>query len=338
MSDGCGDWETVATTVGQFDSNRAFASSTSFSGCHPTKFTGSSIADYSDAGSFRAPRFDAFSSTERILQHPTGGLAPNTRFYRTLKDTGRPVFLPKPRIHRVNGYLQDSSRIFTDPTTGSSGTSTRSYLVEKLSASIRSRSARKRAQLRNPYHNLERWSRSGTFDSLFSADGEQRSTKVGQQVVCNPTETGSITEETGTPVPNEHLLTNQKVGHTQARGSLGQESSTLFPFPLISLEEAARRQAFGVENGEEEGTITSGTRTRKDSSVNSSRGTQRTTPPTPYITKPRPTHRRYPTPAGIPGSSVSYHRYSGHSQGTCSVRFEFPALFAVYFSRSPSIH
>lgn len=315
MSDGCGDWETVATTVGQFDSNRAFASSTSFSGFHPTKLTGSSIADYSDGGNFQVPGFGACSSMERILQHPTSGPVPNSRFCRPLKDTGRPVFLPKPRIHRVNGYLQDSSRIFTDPTTGSSNISTRSHLVEKLGASLRSRSARKRTQLRNPYHNLEQWSRSETSDSLFSGDREETGTRFNNQATCNSPKRGSMTMGA---VGISNATTKADRGHTQARGSLGQESSTLFPFPLISLEEATRRQASVIENAEDDRTmtITSGTRTRKDSSVNSSKGTQRTTPPTPYITKPRPSYRLYPTPPALPGSSMSYYRYSHHSQGT----------------------
>jgi hypothetical protein len=124
------DWETVADSTGQFDSNRALASSMGLTGSYPLNVAGGSIADYSDTSSIHVPQFDTFSSsTERILQDPASEQMHNTRYPRTLNDTSRPVFLPKPRIHRVNGYLQNSHRMFTDTTTGSSTNSARSALV-----------------------------------------------------------------------------------------------------------------------------------------------------------------------------------------------------------------
>lgn len=333
-SDG-GDWETVATSVGMFDSNRAFPSSTAFSAAIPVKITGSSIADYSDGSSFRAARFDAFSSTDRILQHPTPGLGSSPRYRRTLKDTGRPVFPPKPRIHRVNGYLQNSCRVFTDQTTGSSGTSAKSYLVEKFSSSIRSRAARKRPQHRNPYHNLEQWSKFGSLESFFSGHTGRGAAVASSSAAMESVKTGNNEEltvegqeeescETKTdnrpgaaPASGVHLAANERTSKTlrPAHGSLGPESPTLFSFPLISLEEAARRQALGLDNGADNATITTGGRSRKESSVGSSWVTQRTTPPTPHIAKPLPTHRRRPTPIGIPSWAISHGRHSSSFQG-----------------------
>ncbi|KAK4147854.1 uncharacterized protein C8A04DRAFT_24410 [Dichotomopilus funicola] len=170
LSDGA-DWETVATSIGQFESNRAFASSMELdpSSGH-IKMTGSSIADYSDTESIHVPDFEGFSaSTEQILlqpvQPPRSCFQPSlrdydTRYPRTLNDTHHPVFTPTPRIHRTNGYLQRQSRLFMShlPGSGSDHNSVRSgggksaagnvtgsgtggngnSLVDRLSKSIRS--------------------------------------------------------------------------------------------------------------------------------------------------------------------------------------------------------
>jgi hypothetical protein len=347
MSDGA-DWETVATSVGQFDSNRALASSTGLSGSHPVKTTGSSIADYSDTSSVHVPQFDAFSSRERILQYPATDCTPDDRYRRTLRDTRRPVFLPKPRIHRVNGYLQNTHRMFTDPTTGSSGNSTRSALVEKLSASIRSRSARKREHRRDMDHNnSERWSKSKfrSLDSLSSTYSEQLDRTDEAQLAGSARETGStmapgskkLGEAAGNGVreqqhhnttsrllassipkepPVAHLKRVNPAEPHHSHQSFDLGSPTLFSFPLISLEEAAQRVALSRENeNDDDCTVTSGTRTRKNSSMDSSKATQRTTPLTPHLRKPVPTHSRRPTSASIMGISEAHRGYSGYAQG-----------------------
>jgi hypothetical protein len=76
-------------------------------GGRPTR---SSIADVSDNGEYFFTSSDRFPSTERILQHPQTDLAGERQVIRKLKDSDRPVFLPKPRQHRVNGYPIDSIR------------------------------------------------------------------------------------------------------------------------------------------------------------------------------------------------------------------------------------
>lgn len=348
MSDGA-DWETVATSAGQFDSNRALASSTGLSGSHPVKITGSSIADYSDTSSIHVPQFDAFSSSrERILQYPATDCTPEARYRRTLGDTRRPVFLPKPRIHRVNGYLQNSHRMFTDPTTGSSGNSTRNALVEKLSSSIRSRSARKREQRRGmSLNNSERWSRSKfeSLDSLSSTYSEKSEGMGGAQVAgsahqsrttsapskkkhseatggefqeeqCHGATSGLLASSLPKEPPVAHLKGLNPTEPRQSHQSFDLGSPTLFSFPLISLQEAAQRVALRKETeNDDDCTITSGVRTRKNSSMDSSKATQRTTPLTPCLRKPVPTHSRRPTSASIMGIPEPHRGYSGYAQG-----------------------
>ncbi|KAL2155017.1 hypothetical protein VTH82DRAFT_3693 [Thermothelomyces myriococcoides] len=114
MSDGA-DWETVATSVGQFDSNRALASSNGLSGSHLVKVTGSSIADYSDTSSVHVPHFDAFSSTERILPRKSSehmNMADNTSERSVFPGGKKPVFRTPPRlIARVRRNTSHSATV-----------------------------------------------------------------------------------------------------------------------------------------------------------------------------------------------------------------------------------
>ncbi|KAK3694026.1 hypothetical protein B0T22DRAFT_506163 [Podospora appendiculata] len=308
MSEG-GDWETVGTDVGGFDSNRACASSSSFTGNRVVKTTGSSIADYSDDGAWPVASFDGFSSAERILQHPTNGDAPSSRHLRTLKDTGRPIFLPKPRIHRVNGYPQNSCRLFTDPTSTTSGASAREYLVDKVTAPFRSNSARKLLYNRqNPYGAIDESSKFKFRGSFRSTNSDEKGAEE-VEIVANKAEQRQSrydkrnSRRPETPAQRVSFMDGQEKSYAQADESFGPESPVQFSFPLISLPEAARLQALRRESGEEDQTFTSSFRTRKNSSVVSSRATQRTTPLTPRatLTKPKPAHSRRPTtPFGIP--------------------------------------
>jgi hypothetical protein len=221
MSDGA-DWETVVTSD-QFDSNRALASSTGLSGGHPVNITGSSIADYSDTSSFYAPSFNEFSPSERILQPPDEAHAYNHARYRpALDDNRRPVFLPKPRIHRVSGYLQDAGRMFTDQSASSSGNSARSALVEKLSASIRSRSASKRILRRqSQYLNTEGWPNSNfeSLDSLSSTNTVRPGPRYGTRRAdsVHGHETGE------THYNNNNSSNNNNQGEMAAEGSSEQQ-------------------------------------------------------------------------------------------------------------------
>ncbi|KAJ9152135.1 hypothetical protein NKR23_g2630 [Pleurostoma richardsiae] len=103
------DWETVATSAGP-----PTGAGLSFTGhtvnSRGLKETGSSIADVSDSASSHHPELGRFASTERILQHPAPKSDASAFSKRTLKDTTKPIFLPKPRIHRVNGRAIETSR------------------------------------------------------------------------------------------------------------------------------------------------------------------------------------------------------------------------------------
>ncbi|KAK3328934.1 hypothetical protein B0H66DRAFT_7269 [Apodospora peruviana] len=341
LSEG-GDWETVGTEVGQFDSNRACASGTGFTGSRVIKTTGSSIADYSDDGRFIPASFsdETFISSDRILQHPMPGNASNSQHLRTLKDTGRPIFLPKARIHRVNGYPQDSIRTFT-AASGYSGSSVSRYLAEKFSNPLRSNSfAKRRQNWANPYENLEgskfdfRDSRgsanSVAFQPTSAAPTDMRREKPGlnAELTTEPKPVVKIAIDTAkakqsryartnqqppkTPVPDESFTTGQEKSYLQSEGSLGPESPVQFSFPLIPLHEAARREALRRASGEDLSFVSNTTRTRMNSSFISSKATQKSTPPTPFglVTKPLPVHARRPiTPFGDPeepgGLSIS---------------------------------
>ncbi|KAL2168788.1 hypothetical protein VTG60DRAFT_6827 [Thermothelomyces hinnuleus] len=82
--------------------------------------------------------------------------------------------------------------MFTDTTTGSSANSSRNALVEKLSASIRSRSARKRAQQLQRRSN-EQWPklRFESLESLSSTYSEQPSVTDSAPMASNACEGGS---------------------------------------------------------------------------------------------------------------------------------------------------
>ncbi|KAK0617973.1 hypothetical protein B0T17DRAFT_643034 [Bombardia bombarda] len=343
MSEG-GDWETVGTDIGNFDSNRACASGTTYSGGHHIiKTTGSSIADYSDAGDFPPPpSFDqSFSSADRILQHPGAGdyITNSSCQLRNLKDTGRPVFLPKPRLHRVNGYPTNSNRIFTDPTSKSSGTSAKDYFSEKLQ------------NWRNPYEDIGRSSRFNFRDSVGHQDqDEARKVKVARDATrkegskLNPTVNTrklKVPESHGKRISKRHskivpAAIEPPVGRAhdkevhQPSESFCPESPNQFAFPLISLPEAARLQAMKRQSEDDDQTFTSTVRTRKAFSVVSSKATQKTTPPIPHVgvTKPPPTRpARPPTLYGHPYDSEPYRSNTGRSSTVSSSnhsRYEQP--------------
>ncbi|KAJ4415629.1 hypothetical protein N0V85_002623 [Neurospora sp. IMI 360204] len=278
-SDG-GEWETVGSSVGQFNSHRAYASGTGFGTRSGLRTTGSSIADYSDTSSLAAETFGAFASTEKIMQHPMNGKY-NNYVVRTLKSDNRPVFLPQPRIHRVNGYPQDSCRLFDQATTSSSqGSSTRAYLAEKLTAPFRSLTSNKNTDRRHPYGS----SQSGPDNGNQQRDHDLRTAGLPPQ----------------TPRAHDSF---------QADTSIGTESPVQFSFPLIPLEEAARLQALKRRSDTNDHTFQSSPRTRKNSLVSclswkaSNKLAKKTGPSTPHTLprKPLPTHCREP---------VSNHRIS----------------------------
>ena len=272
------EWETVGSSVGQFNSYRAYASGSGFGTRFGLRTTGSSIADYSETSSIRDESFGAFASTEKIVQHPMSGKH-NNYVIRTLRGDNRPVFLPQPRIHRVNGYAQDSCRLFDQATTSSSqGSSTRAYLAEKLTAPFRSLTSSRNTDRRHPYGS----SQSGPDNSHQLRHHGLR--RLAPQ----------------TPQARDSI---------QANKSIGPESPVQFSFPLIPLEEAARLQALKRRSDANEHSFQTSPQTRKNSLVSclswkaSNKLTKKTAPSTPHTLprKPLPTHCREP---------VTNHRFS----------------------------
>ncbi|KAM7194267.1 hypothetical protein V8F20_008014 [Naviculisporaceae sp. PSN 640] len=294
-----GDWETVGTNVGHFDanrydSNRACASGSGFSDdFRIIKTTGSSVADHSDDG-YLAPSFghQSFDSGTRILQHPMPDVTA-TQHLRTLKDTGHPVFIPKPRFHQVNGYLQNSVRNLTGQNSSSTGSSATRYLAEKLTSPFRSESLKKKRQdWSNPYNNIDeskggpRWKDESEPDERQLAQAPEHEPRRSRYAQTNQ-------EHRLSPVAGSSFLSSPPIG-----GSSGATSSVQFSFPLIPLPEAVKLEALRRESGEDVSFNTSN-RTRKNSSLaSSSRATQKTTPPSlPAIARPPPAHQPRPVTA-----------------------------------------
>ncbi|KAK4245345.1 hypothetical protein C7999DRAFT_16425 [Corynascus novoguineensis] len=358
------DWETIATSVGRFGSNNALASSGGMSNSHHVKVAGSSIADYSDTSSVHVPHFDASMSTERILLQPSLRYMNTFSAPRALDDSGHPFFSPKPRIHRFNSYLQNSRRMFTDTTTGTGATSARSALVEKLRASIRSRSARKSVQrcdqyLDNPLFGLG-FDSTGSISSIYSDQvGVTESAPVARSAHEGKSTPISVNENTSGIVVVQHenkgkqiqemdkgLLASTFPGKPPAahvndqhptklsRSPGPMDSSTLFAFPLISLEEAARRATTRIQD-KDNFTVTSGVRSRKNSSTVSSKGTQRTSPPTPHIMEPKPAYARRPTSADILGIRAVHDGSSVYLQDRIALGHD---NVTFYKSRVPFVH
>ena len=307
LSDGA-DWETVPDSIGHFDSNRAIASSSYLTESHIGKPTGSSIADYSDDDSdVRTARGGIYSSTDRILPQPPPSVRTHPRYPR-LSETERPIFVPKPRIHKVNGYL-NPARLFTDPTTtASSANTTRSNFVEKISNSIRSCGFGKRDDSRHPYQYLEGSGNLGSLNSFLSCEMEPLKAKpqtgngdaahaTGQPLVSQAETNLSYKEKVEkwkleTPSLGLSTTTGNKVGFasTEHRKSIDARSPTQFAFPLISLEEAARREA--MKRSTENSTLKSTTETKMNSATANLNGIQKSVV---TISKPQPVHKRAPT-------------------------------------------
>ncbi|KAI8963672.1 hypothetical protein F5Y11DRAFT_364982 [Daldinia sp. FL1419] len=84
------------------------------------KVAGSSIADFSDdEGEDNRPSLCGSSCA--IIQHPLRGDEPVSYEVRAIKDTKRSVFLPKSKLFRGGGFVDNSSRYFSGNTTKNSG-------------------------------------------------------------------------------------------------------------------------------------------------------------------------------------------------------------------------
>ncbi|KAH8899306.1 hypothetical protein GQ53DRAFT_816462 [Thozetella sp. PMI_491] len=252
------EWVTEATTGG-FNSHRAFASSDIQSpltriGCP----VGSSLADTSDPGyndEFDLPigAHPGFPSNERILPTPPLAHCRGRSRGQTLRDTGRDVvFEARPRLHRVNGCLQDSFRNFqigTPRDSGPFGAASRAF-TSGLSS--------------NPYLNLERSNRfdfrddeSGTFgnehDETTPTDAKppQQTTRDSRYAVlnCPASESGKDAASMDSVDRENSARRKYSIVHS------GPQSPVYLECPLIDREEFARRQAVRRASGEEDQTF-----------------------------------------------------------------------------------
>jgi hypothetical protein len=323
-----GEWETVATSVGPDNSPRDFTPDIVLGRTFPVKIAGSSLAGYSDGESLsELPSehpsehpSEQFTSTLEMLPDPD----PTSRQCKSLKSTLPADFPAKPRIHRVNGYLHKAARLFTDPPSGDSRKSSRTHqIMERLGASIRSRFTGEREQNRQTSDNAKPLSNFRTRDSfgwfeMEEMGGDCRESEEEARVKPNTSinrKSDCVFAETGkrfpaAPSPGDSFPNFPTRFDDSDQGRMEQPAKTLFSFQLISLEEAARRQALKIENGEDDPIFNTGVTTGNNSRIGLSswRQTGRTTlltPPTPSITKPRPAHcrpghSRHPTSVGLP--------------------------------------
>jgi hypothetical protein len=255
---------------------------------------------------------------------PGGNDSPGARLPRTLKGADHPVFLPTPRIHRVNGYLYNSRCTTTDTTTGSCGNnSARSAPVEKIKPSLRIRTARKRAHRRNVYLNERQSdSRFQSLDSISSTYSKHPwrtngALMIGAALDCETMPPSIKMAAVGrrkrqgnevnkgllvSPIPREparaHLNT--------PTGPVPLGSPTLFSFPPTSPVKCAAIRSANENNL---------TVTGKSSSMVPSKAIQRTTPPTPHIAKPSTALSYRPSSASILGISMTDRGRSEYFKG-----------------------
>ncbi|KAL2270977.1 hypothetical protein VTJ83DRAFT_348 [Remersonia thermophila] len=360
------DWETV-NSIPNFDSTQAIASSSRLSDSQQINYAGSSIADVSDTSSFHVPRFEEATSKDRII--PGFSTTCNQTYPRhpaTLKRTDGPVFLPKPRIHRVNGYLQNSNRLFTDTSNSSSHQSFRSTFVDKITSSIRERFAKKRAQRQGEFSGEQTWrgSKLGSVDSFIHspntkevrvvqtnnghgghyiaplsqndhepADSDDGGRDRQQSYMSGPGPRISLTLRAPPPA---HLKENTQLTGPVSMVSGTAASPTLFSFPLISLEEAKKREALRKQLDSDYPNIHT-SRTRNNSTVKAPMPVaQGYCPPTPMSAVRRSSLSIF----GIPCSDQADHEEpvnaypTGRSRGISSTTSRWPGETQSILSRS----
>lgn len=248
------DWETVATTAPGFGSMQLHPPTGRGLGAinsRGAKVTGSSVADVSDDNSFYDVPFDEYASTDRIVQHPSGHEdSEESLQIHHISGTKVPVMVPKHRVHRVNGYPQNSSRMF--PPSQRSGTEAAAALARKVSSPFRQLSGRRPHRfspmpLQPPPFKLEKGRRKFEFrhhsqnsdrDPLFANGGVYEFQGVSSDTGNTRSETNNITvSELDDEDGDGHSLRDS----SSSKSSNGTAHS--FPFPLIPLPEAARLQA-----------------------------------------------------------------------------------------------
>ncbi|KAI6353854.1 hypothetical protein MCOR25_008857 [Pyricularia grisea] len=295
------EWETVGTFQAVNDSSPPYPPPKP-----PSKliygasvnFTGSSVADVSDDDiSLYDAQFDECGSKERIIQHPSNQVDNQPFKVRHLKDSNIPVFVPKQRVHRVNGLAQNSIRLLQESSSLSKGSNTtESSRTGKILNPFSALNKKYRDKLLPlPPRVTAETSRFEFRDSVCSSDQENPfdGKQFGKQ---------RVHDDSNAHEAHDNCMAN----HHDSQASTDYDMSTLsalsngshsFAFPLIPLPEAARLQAIRRESGINDQNFASNQgRERKKSfaSLGRNKGSTFATSNLPRV--PKTAHRRTPTP------------------------------------------
>ncbi|TLS23094.1 uncharacterized protein PpBr36_05581 [Pyricularia pennisetigena] len=295
------EWETVGTFQAVNDSSPTYAlpnPPSKFTHDASVNYTGSSVADVSDEDvSLYEAQFDEYGSKERIIQHPSNQVDNQPFKVRHLKDSNIPVFVPKQRVHRVNGLAQNSIRLLQGSTAQSKEINpTESSRTGKILNPFSALNKKYRDKLLPlPPRVTAETSRFEFRDSVCSTDKE------------NPFDGKQFGDQRVHDDSNSHDALNDCVtNHHNSQASTDYDLSTLsalsngshsFAFPLIPLPEAARLQTIRRESGiDDEAFASNKGRQRKQSfaSLGKNRGSAVATSNLPRL--PQTVHKRTPTP------------------------------------------
>ena len=259
-----------------------------------------SFTDISEASSYQG--YGHFPSTERIVQHPARKLSWDFGYrVRNLKDTEIPVLVPNSGFHRVNGFVQNTSRPYLGGSRAGKDKSPSTSLVRKLSNPFRRSSPRRPRFSQVPYSKSQR---SARYSIQLSDPDDQRPAKRRSL--------GGIAKIPVSPAPNllvpetpKEQLTTAKSPTRDRADTVGSSAAEFTPnsdntpsfhhFNLIPLSEAARRQAERRASGLDDETATGRARLQQGQSFVSSKATGMGSPvPSPLPMAPEPVFR----PAG----------------------------------------
>lgn len=299
------EWETVATSGAGYDTVGPSVGLRTFYNSRSIKKAGSSIADVSDEDTTFPSNQELSGSQERILQHPPDDDGPHNYRLRNLKGAGRPVFVPEPRFHRVNGFMQNSTRFISDLNT------TNSSFVRNVSNPFRNIASKRKVN--ESHFPPNKNGGNSKFEFRDSADiasfGEHLAQNKHFQSCQNDTDhrdghhSASDSSQNTSPAGSQYNQEgkNEESGLTLESGQTDHK----LPFVLLPLPEAARRQALRRASGEDDQTETGTARARRAGSYTPSFKTARGfSSPSSQLIPPLPetVHRRAPTAFYTPSS------------------------------------
>ena len=278
-----GDWQTVTTNQAQNPSSN--------SGTFVFKGATSSLADVSDRSDHE---YQNYEESGRIVHHPQHGAGLGPSYIRTEKTSNKPILFSNQHGPGALAFPQDSCRQ-PRSTGGRAGGAFR-----RLSRHLVPDVSPKRRHKRNQAIEMDIVRSSyGTLGSASDSDDTVDAQREG--VVRIGFDQGELPrlhppheqKSKRTPAKTSVLRKPDPVHPAQVAATMKQQVPCL-PFPLVSLPEAANRQQFRRQFGEEDHTEPASSfiaraRSRTLSTITSSR-----TP-----TYPPPVARAPPSPLGV---------------------------------------